>query len=316
MAKLPPKSPSPAPAAASPAVPQANTPAKPPMQKPNVMKPTPASAHVAKTFSVTPWAGKNEGKKVTIYGKSGSGKTSLAALIENAIFIGIDDGGRTIKQADGTDLMVIPGIESYQDVRDALRQKNLFPDGSTAVIDTMTKLEELQEPYIFQHNTLKGGAKATSMRAFGWDGPSLQLDCLRLILTDLEGLVRRGINVVLLCQLAQIRVANAEGLDYLEDGPKLLHNNQYSSRTELCEWSDHVFRIGYTDMNVQKENEKAKVGKVVSSDATRAVFTGGAQHFIAKSRPVDGYRIPSVIGFESAQDDSLWQFMFKGARAE
>jgi hypothetical protein len=207
---------------------------------------------------------------------------------------------------------VVPGITSLDDVRDALHQKDLFPADATIVIDTVTKLEADMEPWVFANYPLKGGAKATSMRAYGWDGPAHLLDGMRLLLTDLDAHIRVGRNVVLLAQVAQVRVPNSEGADYLEDGPKLHHNNQYSLRTEVCEWCDHVLRIGYQNFEVRTDSSTAKAGKVVG-DLTRAVFSGGAAHYIAKSRRIDGKRLPPIISFAHEGDDSLWQMIFNGA---
>ena len=280
-------------------------------------KPSAVPARVAKVFSIMPWTGANEGEKIVMYGKSGIGKTTEAAMAPGAVFIGLDDGGRKIRHPKtGEPVLSIPGIEGFQDVRDALHQKNLWPEGCTVVIDTVTKLEERMEPYIYEHYKIAQGVTVTSMRKYGWDGPAHQLECYRLLLSDLDTLVRTGRSVILLAQLAQITLANAEGMDYLEDGPKLQHNKQYSVRLELCEWADHVFRIGYVDFRVAADHDKARVGKVQATDAVRSVYTGGAQHFIAKSRPINGYRIPTAISFAEAGDDSLWSFVFRGARVE
>ena len=141
---------------------------------------------------------------------------------------------------------------------------------------------------------------------------------MRNLLTDLDPLVRQGKNIILLAQLAQISVANAGGDDYIEDGPKLQHRKDCSVRTEVCEWADHVFRIGLLNFEVEKDDAKAKAGKVTSDDGTRAIYTGGAAHFFAKSRPViEGreapYRIPNVISFALPEDSSLWSYVFGGA---
>jgi energy-coupling factor transporter ATP-binding protein EcfA2 len=300
---LPPKPP-------APSAPPKAPPARIAVPRPSAQVP---AKRAVKTFGVADWSGTTEGEKVVIYGKSGIGKTSLAAQIPGAIFIGLDDGGRKITNPiTGQPVKAVQGITSVYDLRDALNQASLWPDGCSIVIDTVTKFEELSEAYLFENYKTKKGT-ATSMRDFGWDGAGYLLDTLRLLLTDLDPHIRKGHNVILLSQLAQVRVANAEGTDYLEDGPKLQHNNQYSSRTELCEWSDHVLRVGYLDSTVIREEGK-KVGKV-SGDETRAVFSGGARHFIAKSRPIDGYRIPTVIPFETHADNSLWQFLLEGAKA-
>jgi hypothetical protein len=288
----------------------------PPVVKPAMAKPGAAPARVRKQFVIEDWQEASEGQKIVLWAKSGMGKSTLAAMAPGAVFIGVDDGGRKITDPrNGTRIRRVPGIETFDDIRDALHQSGLFPDKGTIVIDTITKVEPIIEPWIFANYKVKGGGTAKNMREYGWDGPAHNLDAIRLLLTDLDQHVRQGRNVILLAQLAQVKVANAEGLDYLEDGPKLQHNNQYSARTEVCEWADHVFRIGYSDFNVVREDVKAKAGKVQAGSTVRAVYTGGAQHFIAKSRPVNGYRIPDVIPFAEPKDDSLWQYVFEGARA-
>jgi len=299
-------------------------PGKPPVpvKLPQLIKPASTNASAvptkpAKVFTIESWSDADEGEKIILYGKSGMGKTTLASMAPNAVFIGLDDGGRKIYHpVTGELIKRIPGVTTFSDVRDALHQANLWPEKATIVIDTMTKLEAITEEHIIGTYKKSGGASAKTMRDFGWDGPAHNLDCTRLLLSDLDAHVRVGRNVILLCQLAQIRVANAEGFDYLEDGPKLQHNNQYSTRTEVCEWADHVLRIGYQEMQVVKEDTKAKAGKVTSTDSAHVIYSGGAQHFMAKSRPVKGHRIPTAVTFGQPSDNAIWSFIFDGAIAQ
>lgn len=298
-------------------------PAAPPKAPPSP-RATPATSRTreAKTFSISRWDNSSEGEKIVLYGKSGIGKSTLASMAPGAVFIGIDDGGRQIVHPKtGERLRKIDGVESHADLRDAISQvPSLLSTGETLVIDTVTKAEANFNQHIIETVKTSSGQNVSNFRQYGWDGDRHVLDCGRELMGDLDLIVRKGINVVLLSQLGQIKVANAEGLDYLEDGPKLQHRNDCSFRTELIEWSDHCFRIGYLDFAVTKDDAKAKAGKVSSSDATRAVFTGGAQHFIAKSRPVSKnrqtpYTVPSVISFGDQADDSLWLYVFGGAVA-
>jgi hypothetical protein len=250
------------------------------------------------------------GQKIVIYGKSGIGKSTLASMADNAVFLDIDGGCKGITHPQtGQPIQHVGGIDTFQDLRDVLHQPDLFPAGCSIVLDTITKVE----PYAIQHvldTVTIDGRLATSFRKFGWDGERHLLDQYRLLISDLDAHVEAGRNVILLGQLAQITVANAEGADYFEDGPKLQHRKDCSVRTEIIEWADQVLRIGYLEFEVQKDNQKAKAGKVTSHDATRAVFAGGAQHFIAKSRPVNGVRLEPIIRFAAENDNALWSYIF------
>jgi hypothetical protein len=290
--------------------------AKPPGRPVLAGKAAAAKAPV-KTFSIVPWAGSNEGTKTLLYSRTGRGKTSLAAMLEDAVFFGLDDGGRRIKHPKtGLDIPVVGDVQTFQELRDALNQHNLFKDRKNIVIDTVTKAETLMEQFICDTYTIKG-ARANSLRAFGWDGAVYLTETMRLLMADLDPHVRAGRHITLLAQEGQISVPNSEGIDFLEDGPKLSHTKQTSSRMELAEWCDHVLRIGFLNFTVATDNDKARAGKVQNAtDLPRAIFTGGAAHFLAKSRPIDGKHLPPIVSFASDQDDSLWQMMFHGAIPE
>ena len=298
---------------------------KPPSTKPPTTKPSGGNgkakaAHTPKSFSVAPLTGDNEGEKIVLYGKSGSGKTTLASQVENAVFIPLDDGARKIVNPLTMEpVSAIAGVEDFQDLRDACRQvPDLIPDGGSLVIDTITRVQPLAEQWVVENVTLEKGGQAKNLEAFGFGkGYRHVLDQFRLLLTDLDAVIRSGRNVILLAQLDQSIVPNPAGTDYYEEVPKLIENKQGPVRTEVCEWADHVIRLGYLGMDVEKDDKDARVGKV-QGDSERAVHTGGALHFMAKTRPVSRnrkapYRIPPVIGFENEQDSSLWQFVFDGA---
>lgn len=268
-----------------------------------------------KVFSVKPAIRSSDGQKIVVYAKTGTGKTTLASMAPNPVFIAFDtNASKIVNPITSKEIPVIAGVTSFQDARDALHQDNLFGDECTIVIDTLTKLEAVSEQYIFDNYPAPGkqGSRASHMRAYGWDGPAHYLDTMRLLLADLDYSVSKGRNVLLLAQQGQVKIPHSAGLDYLEDGPKLSHTNQYSSRMEVCEWSDHVLRIGYLDFSVAADNDKARVGKVQGDTAERAIFSGGAAHYVGKSRPIGGKHLPPVIQFSHAADDSLWQMMFRG----
>jgi hypothetical protein len=225
------------------------------------------------------------------------------------VFIALDDGSKKL-----TGAKAIPGVESFTDLRDAIAQAPSFiPAGGSLIIDTVTRAEALIEPHILATVKTEKGATATSMENYGWGrGYRFLLEHYRLLLADLDNLIRAGRNVILLAQEANARIANQDGIDYIEAGPQLYHSNNASLRTETCAWVDYVLRIGYSELVVTKDNEKATKGKV-TGERTRVIYSDGPLSFVAKSRPVQGRKLPPAISFADEQDDSLWKMLFQGA---
>ena len=293
------------------------TPPKRPPRTPPKTATKVTQAAPAKKFAVAPWTGTGEGEKIVGYGDTGLGKTTLFSMMPNPVFIGLDDGGRRIiNPITREPINHIPDIETFSDVRAALQQTNLFPKGSSCVIDTVTLLEQLIEKHVLETVPLsKGGGQAKNIKAYGWnDGSSHALDAFRLILQDLDALVRRGVNIGLICQEQAITIANPEGMDYLQACPRLHHDRQYSAMLTVCEWADQVFRISYLNMAVRTDGEKT-TGKVASRDSTRAIYIGGRQDYRAKSRTLDRFTTEEgepieVIAFATPADNSLWTFIF------
>lgn len=271
----------------------------------------------ATNFTVIDWTGEGEGEKVMVYSKSGEGKTSLAAQLPNAIFLATDDGGKKIvNPVTGKLLRAINPklVYDFPTAHAAIRRTDLWSEGSTAVIDTLTKLEE------WAQNDVALSNKKASFKDVGWNGPGYLQDKMRAFMADLEVLLRKGVNIVLLCQQSEVTVANAAGADYLEAGPKLLHQRGVSIRTDLIEWCDHVVRIGRSGLVVTKDQAEERLGKVrntLNEDGTtegmsRVILTDGPLHYVAKSRPnpVTHERLPPVISFADPKDDSFWQLLF------
>ena len=280
---------------------------KPALPKGPKAPPTPNTPkRVAKHFTVKGWSGDGEGEKILISGSSGMGKTTLAGMAPSPVFIGVDDGARKIRGRGGEVLMAVQGVETFQDIRDAIRTPSLFKGHKTLVLDTITKTEAMAEPYLFDNYKHEKGHSVKSIEGYGWGKGYKHLqDAMRLLQQDLDGLVRQGINVILIAQESSVVVANAGGLDFLQSGPKLYQGKSFSVRADYCEWADHVLRIAHLETHVSGEKD-ARVGKIATTDTTRAIFTQEARHFFAKSRTLE----EPIISFDSPTDDSLWQYLF------
>jgi hypothetical protein len=298
----------------------------PPIKPPPQVKPLPKRiapkaapsqpARVPKTFSVAAWTGAGEGEKIIAYGPSGAGKTTLAALAPAPLFIGLDDGGRKIRNAiTGEPVSQIKGVITFDDFRDSISQKNLFDGFKTVVIDTGTILEILAGEWTCQNIPHEKGTRVNRLVDYGYGkGYEHLFDTMRLAFQDLDSLVRRGLNVLVLCQQCPIVVANAAGANYLENGPKLYapgpdSKATFTVRGFACEWADHVIRIDYLNRNVVgggSVDGKERAGKV-KGDTTRAVYTMPTDpSFFAKTRTLT----EPVISFDSPADDSFWKYLF------
>lgn len=268
---------------------------------------TQSSKKPNKTFRVATWDGAVEGEKIVTYADSGMGKTTLAAMAPTPVFFGLDDGGRKLRDSETGDelkLKHIPGVETFDDFRQAIQQVDLFDDYETVVVDTGTALEPLALDWVLQNIKNDKGNLVKGIEHFGWGKGHRHLyDAMRLPLCNFDTLVRRGKNILILCQMQQITVANAGGDDFLCDVPKLApqHGKTPSVWGMWTEWCDHVLKIGYSD--IVTSDKKA------TSSGERAIYVHGQAHFKAKSRTIPG-RFP-VVAFDDPTDDSIWQFLFK-----
>jgi len=280
-------------------------PIRKPKTKPTALKPKPTSRKTSapkKNFTVEPWTGAGEGKKILIYADFGMGKTTLASMLRNAAFIGVDDGGRLIKNPHtGADLMRVPQVETFQDVRHVLQTQSLFDSFENIVVDTITDVEKLALPYMFAHIPGPKGVTCTNIERYGYSKGYRHLyDTMRLPLQDCEPLVKAGKNIVFLAQKKNIKVANAAGDDYLKEAPSLYPGNATcpSIIDCYCEWVDYVFRIGYSVLAVED--------KKVAGSTDRVIFTDGEVYYIAKHRtPLD-----AEIPFAEPSDDTIWRTLF------
>jgi hypothetical protein len=265
--------------------------------------PSIAPTAAPKYFSVEEWDGDKEGEQIIIYAGSGFGKTTLASMAPNPVFIGLDNGGRKIKNPKtGEKLRFIPGLQSFGDIRSALQQTDLFDDYETIVIDTITIMEEWAIPYVLETCPNDKGVTMKNIIQYGYNKGYRHLyDVMKLILADCDFLVKSGKNIILIAQEAANRVPNPAGDDFLQAGPRLTNNKEANIESLYCEWADHILRIAYNSQVVKDK-------KVTASDE-RVIFTKGEAHFRAKSRtlPPD----ISCVTFSEPKDDSIWKFIFQ-----
>lgn len=263
----------------------------------------PSIKNKPKMFNVVDWSGENEGEKVILYGVSGIGKTTAAALLEKAAFIGIDDGGRKVKHpVTGVDLKHVPNIRTFGDVHQALVQPGLFDKYDSVVIDNITELERWALPHLFKTTPAnQSGATVKNIEDYGYHkGYRRWHDVMLLILADCDQLIRKGKNVIMVAQSTICRHVQAGADDFVKEGPALHHDKNVSTMNAYIEWADHVLRIAHSSVTVKK----GKAGGTTE----RAIYVYPEPHFHAKSRTIPPEY--AVVSFEDKTDDSIWKVLF------
>lgn len=276
------------------------------LQKPTMPMPKTSAAPVTRTkFKTQSYADIKRGAKITLYGDTGMGKTSLALLAPKPIFLDLDEGGFELEHpVTGAKLDYVPGIRDFGDVRAALQQIDLYDNYETVVIDNVTILQDWAEPYVVATIPTEKGAKVTNLVGYGYNkGYKHLYNVMRGPLADCDELVRRGKNIILIAQAALRSVPNPSGEDFLRAGLRLHADKSWNIESLYCEWASEIYRIDYHNAFVSKE-------KKISGDSTRAVFTQPELHFRAKSRR----GLDPIISFEDRSDDSIWKFIFNGGK--
>ncbi len=277
--------------------PASKMPAPPKQPAPSV-----APKRTQKTFKVRSGDSTPKGKKIIIYADTGMGKTTLASMAPNPMFIDPDNGCDELKHPiTGEDLneRCIEGIETFMDIRDVLSQYDLIDGYETVVIDNATVLQDLAEPHVFATVPGPNNSTVTNITGYGFNkGYKHLYDAMKSVLADCDALINRGKNVIIIAQSISNRVSNPGGDDFLRDGPRL-YAGKPSIESLYCEWASHIFRIDYADMWVKDRK--------ITGETTRVVYTQPEVHFRAKSRTLKD----AVISFDKPADDSLWTFLFK-----
>lgn len=258
------------------------------------------AAKPQKTFTIGPWHGEETGEKIILYGESGMGKTTLASMAPDPVFIGLDDGGRKLHNPiTGKELQHILDIENFEDVRSALNAC-LVLDCKTIVIDTITELERWAADRVLRTIPTPKGKVALGLKHYGWnDGFHHLYDVMRLIVLECDKLIAAGKNVILIGQLTSHRFYTDTGEQYGKEGPQLYSGTP--SILELWEcWADHVLRI-----TIQKQVVNG--AKRATGDSSRIINTDKNPAYIAKTRSKN---VPALVSFSTTSDDSIWKFVF------
>lgn len=305
----------------APQAPASSTPGRPqgiPGIKPNSVTPNrqpPATKEHQRKFTITDEVDVR-GKKAVLYAPGGWGKTSIAAMAPNSVTLDVERrtghvaqklGEHGVKMSRIKDLGMKDGeldpATLFADTRAALHNFDLFPKGSTVVVDSFTKLEECAWKWVVENVSKEKGGSVTGIEDYGYGkGYTYGFEQMVKVLGDLDALAARGVNSIAICHDC---VANfddpAQVGEHKRYEPRLYRSGSGNTDTRLRvrEWADAVL-FGTYDMARDKD------GKVVGQ-GTRILYTQERPGFMAKSSlPPSQYQIPIAHEF----DGEIWTKLF------
>ena len=267
----------------------------PPLRKSSPPPATAAQPAAASTDRFAILSGRVAGpQRIVLYGTGGIGKSTLAGLAPNPVFLDIEGGTHAL------DVPRVEGIESFSDLRACL-QSTAFDAYKTIILDSATRGQEWSEAHTLATVPHEKGNRVTSVEGYGFGkGYQHVYDTFLLLLADMDSQVRRGRNVILICHDCTADVPNPVGDDYIRFEPHLQapKSGKASIRNRVVQWADHVLFVGY-DV-VGKDGKGRGTG-------TRTIWTFELPDHIAKSRTVR-----EALPFESIDDSTIWQLIFDG----
>ena len=206
-------------------------------------------------------------QKIIIYGVPGVGKTSFAATFPNPILLRFEDG------AGAVDCPTFPKvIETLQEMNkafQALRGKHSF---KTVILDSLDWLEPLVWTYLCRKEN------KDNIEAFGYGKGYTMLDGVwRNITAALDGLQKRGMNIVCICHAAAVTFDPPDSDPYMTYSLKL----QKRAAAIWTEWADMILFCNF-HKNVVTANDNGK-GKAYGN-GDRVIYTASRPAYTAKSR--------------------------------
>jgi hypothetical protein len=237
-------------------------------------------------------------ERIVIYGPGGIGKSTLAALAPNPVFLDIEQGTHNL------DVPRVEGMETFADVR-AVLQSNALDGYDTIVLDSATRAEEMAAAHTLAHVKNEKGATVKNLEAYGFGkGYQHLYDTFLLLLADLDRQVQRGRNVILIAHDCVTEVPNPTGDDWIRYEPHLQSpkKGKGSIRNRVVQWAEHVLFVGY---DVATDGGKGR------GAGTRTIYTYELPSHVAKSRT-----IREALPFTNATDDGIWSRIFGGETNE
>lgn len=229
-------------------------------------------------------------ERILVYGSSGVGKSTLASLAPNPVFLDLGGNSRHI------DVSRVVGINTYAEYLGFLRS-DVPLQYRSVVLDDFATVLELAASHILETIPKEKGGKAKTLNDYGYSYGNVYLyDHVNLVLGACNALRDKGVNIIINLHQSPVEVPNPAGVDYQQFQPAILGKDD-KSRTNIrgvvIGWSDYVFYVAF-DRDVNDDG-KARVS------GSRTIYTQERGGFYAKSRT----RIKASMPYEDGKCD-IW----------
>lgn len=233
-----------------------------------------------------------------LFGAGGVGKTELCAHLKqiglNPQFIDAEDGTKFLDVA-----RVEPLPESWDDIRQAAQDEDIWAGYDCVVVDSLTKCEERAAAWVIQNIKTEKNLSVSSIEGYGFGkGYTHVYETFLKLLGDLDAHIRKGRHVVCIAHDCAADVPNPAGEDYLQFQPRLQcpGKGKSSIRHQVKEWADHLLFIGF-DIMVDAD------GKATGS-GSRCIYPTELPTWWAKSRTLSD-PVPYL-----KDDAEIWRRIF------
>lgn len=210
----------------------------------------------------------------TLVGEGGMGKTSLAAMFPQPVFIRTEAGEQAIAQRK--DIALFPLADKSQDVLDAMEtlrtQDHPF---KTCVIDTITQLNVMIEREVVQADPK---AKSINQAGGGYGAGHNLVSQRHMAIRDAAErlVVERGMHVVFLAH------ADLETMD-LPDQDQFMRYTVRLNKKSISHYTDNVDLVGMIKLRIYTSGAEGEKKKAVG-DGTRVITCYPTPSHISKNR--------------------------------
>lgn len=275
-----------------------NTPGLPGMTPATFPKSATPAKPTEKAKAVGDDWGNSRGQFVGLYGEGGSGKTTLACMLEGDIlYIDLEDSLKVIKGKLNT-LGILGKITPKFFKIDPYRPSAAWDDFlhflSTTdfsgfkwvVIDSFTRA--LHYAAINCMDSVPGDSPTIHKSLEQWTygkGKQIVYDKFSPIYEAILAILDQGVGVLAIAHNSPTKTTNADGADFYQNQPRLIQGEkgQAPGREDFRDKTDHLL---YLAADISVEKGKAKGGM------TRSLYTGGMASMMAKSRTEQGVIFP------------------------